>query len=122
VLNLVDNIFGIVNIYTYLSKVLKPIKFNSMYLVKMFTRLLEYTTQKKLAKAQKRSDNATVAFTRARKSMVISNQELQMTQAEVLIQLNKLDQVQTELLTKKALNDRKISALDQFINTDYTIE
>jgi len=91
-------------------------------LVKIFTRLLEFTTQRKLAKAQKRSDKATVAFSSARRGMINSNHELQVTQAEVLMQLTKLDQVQTDIISKKALNDRKINALDAFINTDFSVE
>ena len=88
-----------------------------MLLVKYLTRFLEFSAKRKIDKAQARSDRAAKQLVSARSGMIRSTQELQMTQAEVLIQLNKLDQVGADIVAKKSLNERRVLAIDKLITS-----
>lgn len=88
-----------------------------MYLVKQLTRLLEFSAKRRIDRAQKRTDKAAKQLLNARSGMIRSTQELQMTQAEVLIQLNKLEQVGTDIVSKRVLNEKKVLAIDTLISS-----
>lgn len=86
-----------------------------MKLVNVLTRILEFTAKVKLEKAQKQNDKAIKSFKKAKGQLSTTNYNLQKTQAEILMQFKKLDNVEKEIMTQKALNDKRIAAVSTAI-------
>jgi hypothetical protein len=89
-----------------------------MQFVKLFARLLDKSVSAKIARAEKRNQISQKAFQKAKGQMQQSQNELQMAEAETLIQLKKLDDTRDTILQKAALNAKRVKAIDRVIETD----
>lgn len=91
-----------------------------MYLVEKFSRLLEWTTQKKLVAAGKRQAKATNRLRSAQRNLEATNTDLRTTQAGVLIQLTRLNKVGEDITSQMALNDSKNTKLKALIDDNFS--
>ena len=89
-----------------------------MLLVKKLTQLLEFTVNSKINRAENRNTKALKKFKSAKGKMQRSQIELSMAEAETLIQLKKLDGTRENIIEKRALNARRMKAIDQVIYAD----
>jgi len=89
-----------------------------MQFVKLFTRLLDKSVAAKIARAERRNQSSQKAFHKARGEMQRSQNELQMAEAETLIQLKKLDDTRTNIVQKARLNQKRVEAIGKVIETD----
>ena len=78
-----------------------------MFLVKIATELTKKVTSTRLAKAEKKNVKAMKRLTKAKGNFDSSNFDLGATQAEVMIQLTKLNEVKANVEMKRAINARK---------------
>jgi len=86
-----------------------------MILVKLATGLTKAVTSASLKRAEKKNGRAMRRLAKAKGNFADSNFDLSATQAEVMIQLTKLNQVSQDIVSKKAINAKKQIALEQLL-------
>jgi len=91
-----------------------------MFLVKSFTNLLEFTAQRKLKKSEKRSRKAIRGMKKAKRRYDAATHSSRVTQASVLMQLNRLDKTQKEVAAAAAVTEGKSTKLGKLISDLHT--
>lgn len=88
-----------------------------MFLVKKFTQLLELSTSRKLARAERRNNKAVKRVKQAKRRVDKSNFEYGQTQAEVLIQLSRLNGLQKDIGKKRELQAGKAKQINALLES-----
>ena len=87
-----------------------------MIIVNILTSVLNRAASNKLKWAEKRNQKAIQKVKDAKENLDKSSFQYGKTQADVLIQLTKLNKLENNLMAKRQISEKKSAAIDQLIN------